>query len=277
MHAGIFAKTFRRDTLDGVLDAVVEHGFDSVQFNMACAGLPSIPESIPDGLPATVREGFEQRGLNLCALSATFNAIHPDPAERERGVRRFEVLARHAREMGTDFLTLCTGTRDSESMWRHHSDNASPEAWGDLRQTMLRLLSVAEKHDLRLGIEPEVSNVVDSPLKAARLLDELGSPRVRIIMDGANIFRSEDLPRMDEVLKEAFDLLGPRISLAHAKDVSNERPPHYGAAGTGVLDYALYVRLLGSVGYDGPLVLHSLSEEQVPSSLAYVRSFLEQP
>jgi len=275
VKVGIFAKTFVRRTLAQVLDAVVSNGFETVQFNMACAGLESMPEEVPDEKVDAGRREVSARGLEMCALSATFNAIHPDRAERRKGVERFKVLASRAREMGTDLLTLCTGTRSTESQWTYHADNGTPEAYRDLLGTLAELVAVAEAHDLRLGIEPEIHNVIDSARKASRLLDDMRSPRLTVIMDPANLFRREDLPRMDDVLTEAFELLGGRIALAHAKDVSDEDPPVYGAAGTGCLDYVLYVKLLRDAGYDGPLVLHSLSEEQVPTSAAYVRSFLE--
>ena len=46
MRLGIFARTFSRTTVEGVFDAVIEHQLDCVQFNMACAGLPTLPDDI---------------------------------------------------------------------------------------------------------------------------------------------------------------------------------------------------------------------------------------
>ena len=42
------------------------------------------------------------------------------------------------------------------------------------------------------------------------------------------------------------------------------------AAGTGLLDYDYYLGLLDKVGFDGPLVLHGLKEDQV----SFCRNFL---
>ena len=50
MHLGIFAKTFPRPTLEETLDAVVDHGLAHVQFNMSCAGLPTLPETLDEEL-----------------------------------------------------------------------------------------------------------------------------------------------------------------------------------------------------------------------------------
>jgi sugar phosphate isomerase/epimerase len=274
MLLGVFARTYHRDTLDGVLDAVVADGFPTVQFNMSCVGLESMPSEIEDQTVAQIRKSMQEHNLSMCALSATFNMIHPDLEERRRGIQRFKVLASRARSIGTDLLTLCTGTRDRESMWRHHPDNATPGAWSDLVDTILHCISIAEEFDLRLGIEPEINNVIDSPQKARMLLDEMQCPRLAIVMDPANIFHFQDLPKMDTMLIKSFELLAPSITLAHCKDVSDEDPPIFGAAGTGVLNYALYIQLLRQMDYQGPLILHSLSEQQIPASVEYVRSFL---
>src|SRR5215211_7493684 len=80
------------------------------------------------------------------------------------------------------------------------------------------------------------------------------------------------LSRSEEVLGEAFGLLGGDLVLAHAKDV--RRSGEVVAAGKGYLDYDLYLRHLSEAGYDGPLVLHGLTEEEVAGSLAFLREKL---
>lgn len=90
-------------------------------------------------------------------------------------------------------------------------------------------------------------------------------------MDGANVFPAGTLDRQHEILDAAFDLLGDDIVLAHAKDISVDGEAGHEAAGTGLLDYSYYVKLLKQCGYAGPLVLHSLSEAQVPACVAYVK------
>ena len=271
MRIGIFAKTFVRPTLGGTLDAVAAHGIRTVQFNLACAGVPSLPARIESELAATIRLELTARNLEMAAVSGTFNMIHPDPAQRRAGLRRLRVLAAACRELGTSVITLSTGTRDPDDMWRRHPDNGAPEAWRDLSTSMLEAVQIAAEHDITLAFEPEVTNVVDTAVKGRRLLDEVGSPRLKVVMDGANLFHAGDLPRMREVLEEAFALLGRDVVLAHAKDLSRDGDAGHEAAGTGQLDYDLYLSLLRRAGYRGPLILHGLSEAQVGSSVAFLR------
>jgi len=94
-------------------------------------------------------------------------------------------------------------------------------------------------------------------------------------MDGANLFHAGELADMHGILDRAFDLLGGDIALAHAKDLSRDGDAGHEAAGTGLLDYGHYLRLLGEAGFDGALVLHSLEESQVHESLAFVRGQMQ--
>ena len=54
------------------------------------------------------------------------------------------MLASRAAELGTDLLTLCTGTRNPDNMWADHPQNTSPEAWSDLLAAMEQALALAE-------------------------------------------------------------------------------------------------------------------------------------
>lgn len=274
MEIGIFSKTFARPTLGAVLDAVAGHGVHAVQFNMSCAGVEEMPDVIEPALIATIRQEMAARGITMAAISGTFNMIHPDMAERQAGLRRLRTLAAACAGLGTSVITLCTGTRNTQSMWRSHPDNGSEDAWRDLVVSMHETATIAEEYGVTMAFEPEVSNVIDSAPRARRLLDEIGSPYLKVVMDGANIFHKGELPHMTAILTEAFALLGNDIALAHAKDLTEDGHAGNAAAGTGLLDYDLYVRLLQESGYKGALVLHGLSEVQTPGCVEFLHTRL---
>jgi sugar phosphate isomerase/epimerase len=274
MYIGIFSRTFVRPTLRDVLDAVVSYGLSHVHFNLSSAGVPSLPDEIDDELCAAIRRGFTARGLTMTSVSATFNAIHPDVRKRDREVRLACMLIKSCRQLGTSVATLCTGTRDPDDMWRHHQDNDSAAAWQDLLATLDILLPVAESSGVTLGIEPETNNVVDSASKARRLLDELCSSHLKIIMDGANLFHEGETFRMEKILSEAFTLLAPDIVMVHAKDIAGPTTRGSQAAGSGKLDWLTYFGLLREHRYDGPVILHNLTEAEVDQSIAFVKDRL---
>ncbi|MCB0045617.1 MAG: sugar phosphate isomerase/epimerase [Caldilineaceae bacterium] len=276
MEIGIFARTFARPTAEEVFDAVVAAGIPAIQFNWLSAGLDPLPGSIDDRIIQQVRQAAADRNLQIASVSGTFNMIHPDPAVRVDGMDRLTAVMESARKLGSPVVTLCTGTRDPVDMWRNHPDNATDAAWTDLLTVMAPAVAKAEEIGVVLGVEPEVNNVVSSPTKARQLLDTIQSSHLGIIMDGANVFPKGGLSRQHEILDNAFALLGDDIVLAHAKDTSRDGDAGHEAAGTGLLDYNYYVKLMLQSSYDGPLVLHSLSEAQVPGCVAFLQEKLEQ-
>src|ERR1041384_5761189 len=189
MQLGIFAKTFVRPSLEETLDAAKANGLNCVQFNFACAGLPTLPETIEPALVRRIRSELERRSLFMAAVSGTCNLIHPDPVQRAQGLRRLQTLIRACQGLGTSVVTLCTGTRDPADMWRAHPDNNSSAAWSDLTASFAALLPIAQQQGIVLGVEPEPANVFDSAPRARRLLDELRSPALKIILDAANLLQ----------------------------------------------------------------------------------------
>jgi sugar phosphate isomerase/epimerase len=272
MRLGIFAKTFARPTLGEALDAVRASGIDAIQFNMALAGGPSLPPRIPAPLADEVHAAVDARGLEMAAVSGTYNMAHPVGRVRREGAAALAGLISMAPRLGTGVITLCTGTRDAEDMWRAHPDNGSSEAWRDALDAIGAALAIAESHGVVLAFEPEHGNVVNDAGAGRRLLDELGSEHLKVVLDAANLIRPGELHRQRETLHEAFELLGDALVLAHAKDVCEDGDVV--AAGEGGLDYRLYVELLREAGYGGPLVLHGLAEAQVPTAARFVGDHL---
>jgi sugar phosphate isomerase/epimerase len=272
MDFGIFAKTFVRPSLGQVLDAVVERGLRHIQFNLSSAGLPTLPVEFQDVQCITVREEFEKRGLAMTAISGTFNIIHPDPRTRAQGLQRLRVLAGASKALGTDLITLSTGTCNPEDVWRGHPENNSAAAWRDMLASMEQIARVGEDCGVRFAFEPEQANVVNSAGKARELLDALRSRYVGVLIDPANLLEPENILISRDVVAEAFDLVGGEIMLAHAKDISATGLFGNLALGKGVLDFAHYFRLLKSVGYSLPVIAHGFSEAEVPESLGYLRS-----
>jgi sugar phosphate isomerase/epimerase len=282
---GVLTSEFERPSLEATLDAVAAHNIGAVQFQLGSA-VPSLPlqtslmrgldvlgEHLSPSLCGEIRDQLAKRNLTLAAVDGTFNMIDPDEKRRWTNLGYLRQLVESCGALGTSMVTLCTGSRD-EIMWRRHPGNDSPEAMTDLVAVMKAAAQTAEEHAVTLAFEPEVNNVASSPERARQLIDEVGSPCVKVVMDPANIFKAGELPRMQDKLREAFDLLGNDIALAHAKDLDHDGEAGHLAAGEGLLDYPLYLSLLQRSGFDGTVVLHQmhhLSEAEIDSRFAYVR------
>jgi sugar phosphate isomerase/epimerase len=269
---GLLSPEFPSVSLSANLDAIAATGAVSVQFDLASAVGQTFPSELSEDIVEAINAGFCERQLTLAALSGTYNMIAPDRRARDAGAEGLNRVIALAPRLGTNVVTLCTGSRDPSNMWQIHPDNDTPEAWADLLVQIEAAVRVAEKYGVTLGVEPEIGNTVNSVQKARRLLDEVRSPQLKIVMDGANIFRRGQLSTMRNVLEEAFELLGSDIALAHAKDLDKDGEAGHVPAGRGRLDYPYYMELMRTSGFDGSIILHALKPAEAKDRLAFVRS-----
>jgi sugar phosphate isomerase/epimerase len=268
MRLGIFAKTFPGSDPAAVLAAASAAGYGAVQYNMACSGLAAMPDRLSAAEIAAVATASADTGVAIAAVSGTYNMIHPDPAVRAAGLQRLAILMAAASGMGTRMVTLCTGTRDPADQWKHHKDNTTAEAWGDLLTEMGKACRLAEPLGIRLGIEPELANVVNSAASARRLIDDLKSPALAIVLDPANLFEVTPLTAQRSLLSQAVDLLADRIVMAHAKD--RDATGGFATAGQGVVDFPHFLGRLKAAGFDGDLVTHGLQASEAPAVAAFL-------
>lgn len=268
MQLGIFAKTFPEIGARPVLTAAREAGYVTVQFNMACLGMPSMPEEIAEDVISEIAAASADTGIAIAALSGTYNMIHPDVAVRADGLRKLAVIIKAAKLVGAPMVTLCTGTRDAVNQWRTHPHNDTPQAWADLLSEMAKVAELAEAHSIVLGIEPELANVVSSAARARKLIDTLQSSALRIVLDPANLFEVETEASRRDIIARAIDLLADRIAMAHAKD--RDAKGNFVPAGTGVIDFHDFIKRLKTAGFDGPLITHGLSAAEAPTVAQYL-------
>ena len=121
--------------------------------------------------------------------------------------------------------------------------------------------------------------------RLARLLREVGSPRVKVLIDPVNLVTADSYYDTTALLDTIFDALGERIVSAHAKDVaiSGLRRNEHGmlsvchldevVPGKGNLDYATFLRRLHALGRD--VIVHAEhlgSQDEQIVALHHIRS-----
>ena len=115
-------------------------------------------------------------------------------------------------------LTVYGGSMDPTDKWRRHSANDDEATWGRMCREFEVICAIAESNGLLIGVEPEPANIVNSAERAANLLKTFSGGPIRIVFDPANIIENLAQEDHNNAIEEAFELLGPMIGLAHAKD-----------------------------------------------------------
>jgi sugar phosphate isomerase/epimerase len=275
MYPAIFARTYLSANAAEVFAAAAADGYRGVQFNLISAGLPTLPDQLPDGLAENVKHQAQATGVALAALSGTYNMAHPDLNVRASSRKAFGNVIEAARRMGAPVVTLCTGSRDPEDMWKNHRDNQSALAWSVLRSELDFALPLAEAAGIKLAIEPEPGNVVNHAQAARRLLKEVASPFLGIVLDPANLLSPETLREQRQVIAEAAQLLGSSLLLAHIKDI--DPSGRVTAPGSGAVDFPAFVAALRSIAYDGALIAHGFPDENAAEVCRLLATLIGSP
>ena len=280
MHLGIFSNVVNGDSPEEVAAKTRGYGLQAVQFIPAASGIgfgfdkPALGDDFPRWASA-----YRNEGVEIAGVGGYMNLLHPDPQKRAATIETFKDFLRRMRpELGTRLISTETGTYATSSDWDADPRNRTDAAWDDLRRVSEDLVRVAEREDVVILYEPYIVNVAYSPDLGARIVREIDSPHLRLLMDPTNWFEVASLDAVRAAIEHGFEIERGLFLLAHAKDVTHPttdpRKPDLPAAGQGLLDYATYIRLLREHGYDGALVIEHLTEEEIPATVSYVERYL---
>jgi sugar phosphate isomerase/epimerase len=113
------------------------------------------------------------------------------------------------------------------------------------------------------------------------LFQSIASYGINSVQFNLSCARLEPLPKhvpsgcnQQQVLDEAFALLGDSILIAHAKDRNKDFQTC--AAGKGILDFEYYLKCAKQSGFNGPIIMHGLEERDVAFARSFVRQRLAQ-
>lgn len=262
-----------------------ELGFESVQLAFSsvseCSFTVSphieIPESVSAEALNAIRAASDRTGLPIGAINGTWNMAHPDPAVREEGLRRMDGFLAAAAALDCPIATLCSGTRSRVHLWHDSDENGSGEAWTDMLDSMRRCTELAERRGVTLAIETEAANIIDTPEKARRIMDEVGSDRLKMILDCANLFHhGEAYPEnVRSTIDRAMKFFGSDIVLAHGKDIRAGSGIDFCGAGFGIVDFSYMIDSLLNADFRGEIMLHGAScVDEIPDCLSFMRKSL---
>jgi len=288
MRIGLLSGEIARRASTGELfSAMAQYGFEATQLNFSSIpeadyttnGQIEFPGYIDDALLALILESSKRHGVEITVCGGTFNMAHPNPEVREEGVKRFGGFALIAKKLNSRFISLCTGTRCREHLWRAHPDNSTPEAWADMMDTLVKCVKIAERHDITLAVETEAATVVDTPEKARKMMDEVGSGRLKMIMDCANLFHAGDAKKenVERITARAFEVYGGDVVIAHGKDIAESDGISFCPTGEGIVDYGQFTRLLREHNFKGDMLLHGIYDEgKLPRAYETIKKAMEE-
>lgn len=221
--------------------------------------------ALSPGLANEIGDAFAQNNVGIAVLGCYASLVDLDDETYRYNVDRFKEHLRHARHFGAPIVATEVG----------HPKEAAllPKHWERLNLAMEELVEEAERWGVMIGLEAAQGHLIDSSETLAETIQRFPSSCVGVVLDPCNLMNQSNAERQDEVVREAFRLLGPRIVSAHAKDY--RRRAEDGklagtAAGLGELNYPLFWELLERHKPHGFVTLEDVNEEQLPAAARFV-------
>lgn len=218
MNIGIRLHDTRQGTLRERLAYAAEQGFSCVQLAMGKAvpgfRVEEAPELLTGELAAEVKTELERVKLE-CAVLGCYLKLAQEKEEEALRIR--EIYLAHLR-FAAEIGARCVGTETPPAAG---TEGVSCHTEEDYRLFLDRVRPVsraAEELGVTLAIEPVCSHIIHDVSMAERMLEDLKSDRVQIILDAVNLIDSAHTDEAEELIGDAVRRLGNRVCVLHMKD-----------------------------------------------------------
>ncbi|MCX7006924.1 MAG: sugar phosphate isomerase/epimerase [Kiritimatiellaeota bacterium] len=212
---------------------------------------------------------YRDAGISIHSIGVYSNMIHPDEAERKANLAYFEDMMKIGSYMDVHmFITEAGHYYDDKVPAPHVPLEFQDAVWPKMIATAKELDTLAARHDAKVLFEPFYRGFLASAKRLRMFLEELNSPRMRALLDAANLIEVNDVDEM-------FQQLTPWIDCIHAKDrkLHTDRGV---AAGKGDLDYKKFVTLAAQRTPHAPLVLEYVGATDYRAALEHLRNTLRE-
>ena len=222
-----------------------------------------------------VRAIFDDAGLAMYQCTGYWQCqIDPDEDRRREAVGTLKAALKVASWLGARGIDTGPGSLSPRGPWFPHLGNWTPEARQRLIGSLRECASVAEACGVFLSMEGHQLVTLDSAETMREVLDAVGSPMVRCDFDPVNWITLQTIYETGPAITRMVETLGQRIVSGHAKDVQiqDRLVVHIDniAAGTGILDYPTFLRLMEGLGADYPVIVEAAAIEELPAVSAFL-------
>ena len=228
------------------------------------------PEKLTDEYALRVRKEFDESGLECAVLGCYLNLADPNPERRAQTQEIYKAHLRFAAKIGARVV----GTETYANPESVFSDPApqSEEAFRLLLDSLKPVVRCAEECGTVLAVEPVWCHIISTPERAVRMLEELPSENLQIILDAVNLIAPEKADRAEDIIRNAISLLGDRVRILHMKDyvITPQGEMDACACGLGSMRYEQLLTF--AAARDLPMTL----ENTVPDNAEEARLYLEQ-
>lgn len=260
LNLGIRAHDLGPADMETLIRKLQEYELTHIQFAIK-KSFPDVIDSydkLTPGVASYYGDWFQKEGIKLSILGCYVNIIDPDEEKRKQALNDFTTHLR----LSHDFHASVVATETGSVGQGYTEENFTEEAFKDVVISVKSMVEIAEQFGTTVAIEAGINHPLHTAQLAKRLVDEVDSRNLKIILDCANLMRPENHAQQAEVIEEAFELLDDHIVAMHIKDyVIEDNKVKIVPVGTGEMEYK---RILEFAKYKKPHLFVSLEATREP-------------
>ena len=230
---------------------------------------PTTDEALTPGFAMYLKNLFARNQVDIAVLGCYLNLANPNRQQLEKTVHRYMAHIRFASLLGCGVVGTETGAPNETYTYvpECHGEEALQTFITNLRP----VVRYAEQMGVILAIEPVWKHIVCNPARARRVLDEIASPNLQIILDPVNLLDISNYKEQTAIVEEAVELLGPDVAMVHLKDyvVEDGKLKSVGC-GFGQMDYTAVLKFMK----ERKPFIHATLEDTTPENNLQAKDFI---
>ncbi|MGH2367193.1 MAG: sugar phosphate isomerase/epimerase family protein, partial [Chloroflexota bacterium] len=155
--------------------------------------------------------------------------------------------------------------------WTPHPHNGHLATLERLIQALREVCTAAEDEGVVLALEGAAVSPLDTPERVRDVIEAVGSPALRFNVDPVNFVAGlADLYNTTSLVHRLFDLCGPSVAAAHAKDIRYDNSLTVRLSecviGEGFMDQTVLLQRFQACCPDGYVLIEHLPEDKIPAA-----------
>lgn len=238
-----------------------------------------------------IRDELKAQGVRVAIVGCYINCIAQDEEVRKKEIARFKKSLSLTKAFGCPYVGTETGTA-SPSGGGYSIETSSPKNLDLFKDTLSQLLDAAEKYDAYVAVECVArTHTISSRERMARIIESMGTDRLKTIFDPVNLIPYTGIPESDGValeipseeaeakfVSDVLDLYKGRLVAIHCKDYVLDKATGFKhgdlPALTGVFRWDSFAREMKKRGLeDIPWLLENMNPLTALETTRRIQSF----
>ena len=269
MIVGIRAHDLVKGSIDEVLSAAINNGFEAIQlvFKKALVNQPFNKENVD-----IVKESLSRHNIKVAMLGAYFNPVHSNKELVRNNIEYFKEHLRLAGELNCKYVGTETGSYNDDK-WTYNPKNQTEEGYLETMKVFHELAKVAKEYNTTILMEPAWGHVVYNVATLKRAFDEINSENFKVTIDIFNLIYLGNYKQYKEIFLDALTTFKDDIKIIHLKDfyVLDDKIVQCGL-GKGIIDFKFIVNSIKQYCPNATMIFEGVMGDDIKTSKELIDS-----